>query len=155
MPLACVPAASWSLGLLLFGGSAGTSRAGSVLGIEQILRGGLVVYVCAILSLLSLSASVFALAPLFDCRRDWRRALQVAAYSGAPVLLGGVILIMPDLAFALLLPCLHGAYLLYGGLQIVLGVKEDQAAEYVALGVVLLTIATTAMGALGAALGIL
>ena len=42
--------------------------------------------------------SLYVLAPLFVAVRDWARAFQVAAYSSAPVLLGGVILVVPDIA---------------------------------------------------------
>lgn len=151
LPLALIPAVSWSLGLLLFGNDAGSGA----LDFGQIARGGLIAYLSMALSICLYAASIVALAPLFGCPRDWSRALQVAAHSAAPVLIGGLVLVLPNVAFVLLLPFLHSLYLQYAGLQQVLAVKESAAAEYVALSNMLLMVLATALGPLGTWLGIL
>ena len=148
LPLASIPAVSWCLGLFL---SAGASSIDFV----WIAHRGLITYFGAVLSILLLAASMFVLAPLFTAGRDWPRALQVAAYSSSPVLLAGVVLVLPDLAFATLLAAFHSFFLQYVGVQQVLGAKEGEAAEYVALGIVLLIIASTLLGAFGSWLGLL
>jgi hypothetical protein len=155
LPLAGVPAVCWMLNQLLFADSEGRVRAGAASVPAQAVQAGLTVFAGALLSVILLAASIYVLAPLFSRPRDWPRALQVASYSNAPVLLGGVFLLLPDLAMVLLLAAFHSAYLVYAGLQTVLEVKEDRAAEYVALGTVILIAASTLLGALGSALGIL
>jgi hypothetical protein len=155
LPLACIPAAGWSVKLFLFGGEGGRDGEAAAIGLAQVLQAGLTVWVCSVLSVFVLASSVYALAPLFVRTRDWPRALQVAAYSSAPVLLGGAILAIPDLAYMVLLAAFQTCYVMYAGLKCVLDVKEDNAAEYVALSIVLLTIVTTLLGALGGALGML
>ena len=155
LPLACIPAAAWCFNLSVFGGEGGHDGERAAIGLSQVLSGGLTVWISSVLSILVLATSVYVLAPLFVHGRDWPGALKVAAFSAAPVLLGGAILAVPDVAYTILLPVFHSFYLQYSGLQHVLGVKEDSAAEYVALSIVLCAIASTALGALGGALGVL
>lgn len=155
LPLAAVPAMCWSLNFFVFANAQGRVRAGDASGLAQGVQAGLAVFASAVFSIILLAASIYILAPLFSRPRDWPRALQVASYSSAPVLLGGVVLLLPDVAYALLPAVFHSAYLLYAGLQTVLEVKEDSAAEYVALGAVILITASTLLGAVGSALGIL
>lgn len=155
LPLALIPAASWSLGLLLFGDDGRSARNGVAFGIAQVVHGGLIAFFGVVLSICLCALSILVLAPLFSCLRDWRRALQVAAYSAAPVLIGGLVLILPDLVYTLILAFFHSLYLQYAGLQHVLAVKERDAAEYVALSTVLLMVFSTVMGALGGWLGVL
>lgn len=154
LPLALIPAVSWSLGLLLFGNDAGGGRHGA-LGIAQIVHGGLIAFFGVVLSICLCAVSIVVLAPLFACVRDWPRALEVAAYSAAPVLIGGLVLVLPNLLSVMILAFFHSLYLQYGGLQHVLGVKERDAAEYVALSTVLLMVLSTTVGALGSWLGVL
>ena len=155
LPLAIIPAASWGLGLMLFGIGMANGRGGAVLGIGQIVYSGLIAYIGVVLSICLCAVAIAALAPLFACPRDWPRALQVAAYSAAPVLIGGLVLVLPDLASLLILAFFHSLYLQYAGLQHVLAVKERDSAEYVALSTVLLMVLSTIMGALGGWLGAL
>jgi hypothetical protein len=154
LPLSCIPAACWALNRLLFAGDGARDGAGPAPAASQVLYGGLMVFGSTVLSVALLAVSLFALAPLFDRPRDWPRTFRVAAYSGAPVFLGSALLVLPDLAYLLLPAAFQSAYLMYGGVQTVLGVREDRAAEYVALGAMLMIISSTLLGGLGGALGL-
>lgn len=145
LPLSCIPALGWAIGLAWMGSNA----VGADFGITQAAHRGLVALLGSVVSIYLLAAAMFALAPLFAGKRDWPRALQVAAYSSAPVLLAGVVLVLPDLAFTLILASLHSLGLLYGGVNSVLGAKADESAEYTALVIVLFLVASTALGAAG------
>jgi hypothetical protein len=153
--LACVPAIAWSLNLWLFGGEGGRDAERATIGLEQVLGAGLMLWVFAVLSVLVLASSIWILAPLFIRGRDWPRALTIAGYSAAPVFLGGVLLAAPDVAYTVLLAVFHACYLLYVGLRSVLSVKEDNAAEFVALSIVIFIVATTFLGSASSALGLL
>lgn len=148
LPLACIPALSWCLGLIL-SGEAGPFDW------REIVHRGAVVYVGSLLSIYLLSVSLFALAPLFSIRRDWGRAFQVAAYSTAPVMLAGFLLVLPILAFVTLLAVCHSFYLQYVGVTCILGAKEGESAEYVALVAVLLVVSSTFLGGFGSWSGVL
>ncbi len=155
LPLACIPAVCWALGLALFGGKGVVAGDSAEIDLGRIAHGGFEALVGSLASVLLLALSLFVLAPLFARRRSWQRVLQVAAYSSAPVLLAGFLLVMPDLVFVPLFAAVHAFYLLYVGVQRILGTKMDEAAEYVALVVVLLVVASTLLGALGSWSGIL
>lgn len=146
--LACIPAASWSLGLLLFGDGPSVELASTA-------HRGAIVYLGSVLSIGLLALSFLILAPVFGVGRNWGRTLQVAVYSSAPVLLAGFLLIIPDLVIAILLAAFQSFYLQYVGVQHLLGVKEDQAAEFVALCIVVLMIASTILGAFGGWIGVM
>lgn len=121
----------------------------------SIAHKGATAYAGSIVSIYLLALSIYVLAPMFAPRRDWKRSFKAAAYCSAPVLLAGPLLVIPDLAFALLIAVFHSFYLLYAGMRLMLGVKEDQAAEYVALVVVLLSVVSVILGTFGSAVGIL
>ena len=124
LPLALIPAAGWGVGLLLFGHAPGSGPDSADAGIGQIVNGGLIAYFGVVLSICLCAVSIVALAPLFACMRDWSRALQVAAYSAAPVLIGGLVLVQPNLASILILAFFHSLYLQYAGLATSAGGKR-------------------------------
>ena len=148
LPLACIPASAWVPGLVLF-------NPGKPLDPVRLVHSAAVVYFGAVGSVLLLAASLFLLAPLFMRRRNWARSLQVAAFSSAPTLLSGIVLLIPDLAFATLPAIFYTFYHLYVGAQRALGVKEGDSTEYVALVIVLFIIGSTLAGAFGSSLGLL
>ncbi len=154
-PLSCLPVLWWTLNRLLIPGSGADGGDGPAPDVAAAIGAGLTLYASILLSVCLLAASIWLLAPLFDRPRDWPRAFAVAAYSSSPLLLGSVLLVLPDLAYLLLLAAFQSAYLLYGGLHIVFGAREDRAAEYVALSTMLLILASTLLGGLGSALGVL
>lgn len=153
VPLACIPAASWSVGLAVFGGKGVVARDSTSPSVGEIVNGGLQALMGSVASILLVAAALFVLAPLFARPRNWPRAFQVAVYSSSPVLLAGVLLILPDLVFALMVAAVHSFYLQYLGVQYVLGAKEGDAAEYVALVIVLVIMGSTLLGALSAMTG--
>jgi hypothetical protein len=147
VPMTAIPALSWTLGLILF-------PEAPYAGILPAANRGALVYVSLLASIVLLAAAIHLLAPMFSVERSWSRSVQVAAYSGAPVFLSGFLLVVPDLAFILLLAIFHGFFLQYSGVRHVMGVKEDQAAEYVALCIVLMGVASTVLGAVASAIGV-
>ncbi len=155
IPLACIPAACWAIGLLVFGEAGPGGKTHGAVGLAQSLHAGAVVLLGALLMIFLLAASMFVLAPLSSGSRDWPRSLQVATYSGAPLFLGGVVLIFPEAAFVLILAVGHSFYLQYCGVKYVLHIKDDEAAEFVALSVVLLSVSSTIAGAAGSWAGVL
>lgn len=148
LPLALIPALSWCLGLQLSGEAMQMDWI-------QIVHRGAVVYFGTLMTIYLLAASIYVLGPLFSVGRVWGRAFQVAAYSSAPLMLAGLVLVLPVLAFAMLVAACHSFYLQYVGVSSILGAKEEDAAEYVALVVVMLSVLSTLLGAFGSWLGVL
>jgi len=153
--MSLIPAAGWSAGLWLFGNETGVGRGVPISGVGQIAYHGLLASIGFVLWVVLCTAAMVALARLFGGARDWARTLQVAAYSGTPVALAGLLLIQPNLLSVLIIAFFYSLYLQYAGVQHVLQVKEGAAAEYVALSTILLSVLSTAIGGLGGWLGVL
>jgi hypothetical protein len=155
LPLACIPAVSWSIGLAVFGGRGVVAGDKPSLDFGEVVHGSVITLLGAVASVLLVAAFIWVLAPFFAGRRDWSRALQVASYSSSPVLLAGVLLLLPDLVFALMIAAVHSFYLQYLGVQYILGAKAGESAEFVALVVMLVLMASTLLGALGSSVGVM
>ena len=139
----------------MFSGRGLVATDGADFRVDHIVGGGIMALLGSAASVLLLAASFYVLALMFGRPRDWPRALQVAAYSFAPVFLAGVLLILPDLVFVLIIAAAHGFYVQFIGVQYVLGIKEGDAAEYVALVIMLFMMASTFLGIFGSWAGVM
>ena len=151
LPLAFLPAVGWAIGLTLTGkmptdaGSVGSTFAGSVV----------LTVLLSLLCVVLLALALYLLAPMYDVERHWDRTVTVAAYGTTPVLLAGVLLVMPIMVIASTVAMLHNFVLYYVGLQRVMGCRQSAAAEYLALSCLLAAIASGILGAVGGALGVI
>lgn len=154
LPLAAIPAVAWMAGRALFPADLVTWESAPLARLPAaIARAGAVAF-CGSIAWVTLLAGAFcALAPMFGARRDWARSWKVAAYGTTPVWLAGVLLVKPVLVGLLLIVMLHCSYLYYAGLQVVAGVKQSAAAEYVGIVLFLALVASTLLGAVLAAIG--
>jgi hypothetical protein len=148
LPLAAVPAVAWMAGRALFPTDLVTwESALPAHAPTAIARAGAVAFCGSILWVTVLSGAFCALAPMFGARRDWAQSWKVAAYGTTPVWLAGVLLVKPVLVGLLLVAMLHCSYLYYAGLQVVAGVKQSAAAEYVGIVLFAALVASTLLGA--------
>lgn len=149
VPMSALPAIAWATGLALFSGELGSrGTAADATSAAEILRTALITLGGAAFSVWVLAAAFFALAPMYEARRDWPAALAVAAYGTTPVWLAGVLLLKPILAVVIVPAMIHACVLYHSGVQRVAGVKAGDAAEFVALAVLLATVVLAAAGAL-------
>jgi hypothetical protein len=81
--------------------------------------------------------------------------VQVAAYGATPVLVASVLLVSPVLMIACMVSLLHVFYLYYLGVQQLLGIPGDEAAQFVAIALVIAIAASTLGGGAVGALGLL
>ena len=153
VPLSAVPALGWMTGLRIFGlefalkGEPVARPAWTA-----ILHAGLVTFLASIGTVAVLAGAFRLIAPLYRARRDLGRAWTVAAYGSTPLWLFGVLLVKPGLVVAGLAALLHCAYLYYAGLQALGLVREGDAAEYTAIGLFLVLVASSLAGGLLASL---
>jgi hypothetical protein len=154
LPLAAVPAVAWMVGRALFPADLVTWESAPLAHVPMaFVRAGAVAFCGSVVWVTLLAGAFRALAPMFGARRDWARSWKVAAYGTTPVWVVGVLLVKPVLVGLLLVAMLHCSYLYYAGLQVVAGVKQSAAAEYVGIVVFLALIASTLLGALLAGIG--
>jgi hypothetical protein len=110
----------------------GTSLIGWYAPIWSSLAGALVTYLSGFAVVYALALIIDALAPLFGARKDFASALELAVYSCTPVWLAGVFLLVPGLSFLVILG-LHGVYLIWTGLPILMRAPADKALPYAAV----------------------
>ena len=154
--LSAVPAVAWMTGLALFGADLGFRDENvTPLAPGGILHAGAVTLVGSVLSVLALAAAFFLVAPMYSVPRNWGRALNVAAYGTTPLWVAGILLVRPGLVIVELLALLHCCHLYYSGLQRVAGVKRGDAAEYVAISLFLVMVASIVVGGVAGALALI
>jgi hypothetical protein len=110
----------------------GTSLIGGYAPIPSSLAGALATYVSAFAVVYILALIIDALAPRFDAQKDFARALELAVYSSTSVWIAGFFLLIPGLSFLVILG-LHGVYLLWAGLPVLMRVPAEKALPYAAV----------------------
>jgi hypothetical protein len=157
VPLSLLPAIAWMTGLALF--------PRDIVLLEEelarytagfVLRAGVVTFAASVASVAGLATAFYALAPLYGAGRDWPRAWAVASYGSTPLFVGGLLLVKPVLVgFVVMLALFQAGYLYVLGLQMLGLARPQQAIEFVAVALLLVTVASGLAGAVLAALHIL
>lgn len=155
LPLALLPAVAWEIGLGVFGLAAFEGELQPARLDRSPLTGAATTLVGSLICVGSLALALYAIAPLYDARRDWTRAWAVAAYGATPIWLAGLLLVQPVLILAVLVAALHACFLWSVGVQTVLAVRAGAAAECVAIALVIGTALTMLAGGLLGAVGML
>jgi hypothetical protein len=112
-------------------------------------------YFASALSVLAIAAAFWLLARMFSPAATLERCVKVAAYGTTPLFVASVLLVAPVLVIVCMVALLHVFYLYYLGAQELLGVRENEAAQFVALALVLAIVASTLGGGAVGALGLL
>lgn len=118
------------------------------------------IFAAAATTLFTSIASVLALAWIFvllgrmyGSTRDYRVALQVATYGSVPLMLSGATLVIPVMAIVAVVGFVHTLYLYWLGAKQLLQVKRGEQAEFVGIAILLLSVASTFLGAVMSHLG--
>ena len=118
------------------------------------------IFAAAATTLFASIASVFALAGIFvllgrfyGSTRDYRVALKVATYGAVPILLAGATLVLPVMAIVVVVGFVHSLYLYWLGAKRVLNVARNEQAEFVGIAMLLLSVASTIVGAIASRAG--
>jgi hypothetical protein len=120
--LALIPAVARFIGASLIGGYAP---------IASGLAGALVTYLSGFAIVYGLALIIDALAPRFGAQKNFPGALKLAVYSYTPVWLTGIFWLVPGLSFLVILG-LHGVYLLWAGLPMLMRAPAEKALPYTA-----------------------
>jgi hypothetical protein len=109
----------------------GTALVGWYAPVLASFAGALLTYVSGFAIVYGLALIIAGLAPMFGAQKDFAAALKLAAYSFTPVWLAGIFLLVPGLSFLVVLG-LHGVYLLWVGLPILMRAPAEKALPYAA-----------------------
>jgi hypothetical protein len=80
------------------------------------------------------------LAPNFGATKDFRKAIQLVTYTYTPILVAGVLYLIPSLGTLVFIAGIYSLYLLYLGLTPLMKAPEDKAMTYFILSLVVLIV---------------
>ena len=123
--------------------------------LEMLPNAPLITYLAAASGVLMVAAAFWILARMFAPAVALERCLQVAAYGATPLFLASALLVMPVLVIVCVISLLHVFYLYYLGVQQLIGVPRAEAAQFVAIALVLAVVASTLGGGAVGVLGLL
>jgi hypothetical protein len=101
---------------------------------SSLLR-AIVVYLVTFAMVYIIAGVIDLLAPRFGGRKNFPNAVKLSVYSHTPLWLAGIFLLIPGLNFLVIFG-LYGFYLLWVGLPLLMGIKEEQALPYAAIIIV-------------------
>lgn len=78
------------------------------------------------------------LAPSFNGEKNYRKAFKLVVYSYTPILVAGLLFIIPALGTLVLIAALYSFYILYLGLGLMTGVPKEKQTTFLIVSVVAL-----------------
>jgi hypothetical protein len=112
-------------------------------------------YFSSALGVLAVAGAFWLLARMFSPKATAQGCINVAAYGATPLFIASALLVVPVLVIVCVVSLLHVFYLYYLGAQQLLGVPERDAAQFVAIALVVAIVASTLGGGAAGALGLL
>jgi hypothetical protein len=152
LPLSLLAPIATSIGMRAFD-SSWDYDSGFRVPVTDIFSAAATTLFASIASVFALAGIFVMLAPFYGSTRDYRVALQVATYGAIPVLLAGATLVLPVMAAVALIGFAHSLYLYWLGARQVLHVEKNQQAEFVGISILILSVASTFVGAIASHLG--
>jgi hypothetical protein len=141
IPLALIPAIATVIGHGLFGGPFGASLA---FGIGTAV----VSFVTTVLGVYLTALVTDYLAPNFGSQKNFGRAMQTVAYAYTPAWIGGILGIVPAIAWLGTLAGLYGLYLMYLGLPHTMKTPEDKTIVYMVVVIIILFVISMVLAAI-------
>ena len=143
LPLAIAAAIAAFIGYGLIGFSMfGVTIKGTSWGLYYAV----VLIIQAILSVLVAAFVIDALAHSFSSEKNFGKSVQLAAYSFTAAWVGGLLAILPAIAFIGALLGLYGLYLLYIGLPVMKKTPEDKHVVYFVVSLLVLILVYMIIG---------
>jgi hypothetical protein len=146
--LAAIPAVASFIGMSIVGmGAFGFSmRIPLVSGLAMMI----VSYVMSLAAMAGMGWLVSALAPTFGGQKNLIQGMKIMVFGSTPMMLAGVLSILPALGMLSLLAALYGLYLLYLGLPILMKNPNEKTVPYMIVLAVCGIVAGVVMGGLSA-----
>jgi hypothetical protein len=146
--LAAIPAVASFIGMSIVGmGAFGFSmRIPIVSGIAMMITS----YVLSLAATLGMAWVVSALAPTFGGQNNFMQGLKIMVFGSTPMMLAGVLSILPALGMLSLLAAFYCLYLLYLGLPVLMKNPKEKTIPYMIVLAICGLVAGVVMGALSA-----
>ena len=141
IPLAAVPAIATVIGTGLIGGPFGASL---TFGIGSAV----VSFIASVLGVYLTALVMDYLAPNFGSQKSFGRAMQTVAYSYTPAWVGGILGILPAIAWLGTFAGLYGLYIMYLGLPHTMKTPEDKTIVYMVVTIIILIVIYAVLAAI-------
>lgn len=110
----------------------GQSLIGAYTPIGSGLFRAIIVYISSFAVVYLVAVVIDLSAPRFGGQRNFSNALKLSVFSHVPLWLAGIFLLVPGLSFLMILG-VHGGYLLWVGLPLLMRTPRDKALPYAIL----------------------
>lgn len=132
IPLALIPAIATFIGYGLvgfgfFGPSLSWGIRQAVISLVQTLLGAFIT-----------AFVINALTGSFASQNNFRKAMQLVVYSFTPMMVAGIVLILPALGILYFLAGIYGLYLLYIGIKPLMKTPDDKVTTYFVVSLIVL-----------------
>jgi len=117
-----------------------------IMGIDWGIYQALTILIGAFVSVYLTSFVIDALAPSFQSEKNFNRSLQLVAYSLTPAWIGGLLALIPAIAFFGSLFGLYGLYLLYIGLPKIKKTPADKQTGYFVVSLIVCIVVYMVVG---------
>lgn len=141
IPLALIPAIATVIGTGLIGGPFGPSLAFGI-------GGAVVSFISTVVGVYLTALVTDYLAPNFGSQKNFGRAMQTVAYAYTPAWIGGILGIVPAIAWLGTLAGLYGLYLMYLGLPHTMKTPEDKTIVYMVVVIIILFVISMVLAAI-------
>ena len=140
LPLALIPAISTFIGLGFIGkGMFGASLAW---GLSQ----GIISLISTVIGVFFSGFIIHILASSFETQVSLDKAVKLVGFAYTPLLVAGILNIVPILAMLLFLFGLYSLYVLYLGFKPMTGVKEEKSTGYFIVSIIVIIVAYMVIG---------
>jgi hypothetical protein len=141
IPLALIPAIATVIGTGLIGGPFGASLTFGI-------GGAVVSFISTVVGVYLTALVTDYLAPNFGSQKNFGRAMQTVAYAYTPAWIGGILGIVPAIAWLGTLAGLYGLYLMYLGLPHTMKTPEDKTIVYMVVVIIILFVISMVLAAI-------
>jgi hypothetical protein len=139
LPLSLIPAIAAFIGYGLIGYSTFGVHFHSI---SWGIRQAVIQWIAIVGGIYVTALVINALAENFGAKKDFDRAFSLVAYSYTPMLIGGILYILPALSVLALFAGLYGLYLLYLGMQPMMKAPGDKNTGYFIVSLIVTIVAT-------------
>jgi hypothetical protein len=145
IPLALISAIATFIGFGLIGQTYFGVHVGSV---GFGLRHAIVSLVSTVGGAFLMAWIIDILAPNFGSEKNFKQSFKLVVYSYTPMLVAGILFIIPSLTVLVYLAGLYGLYIMYLGLQPLKKTPDDKKVTYFVVSLVVVLIGTFALSAI-------
>lgn len=153
LPLAALAPIATFIGMEVFDRSWDADH-GYLVPADQIFGAAATTFFAIVASIFALAAIMALIAPMYRRRPDFLSALKVSIHGASPLLLSGVVLVLPVLVVVSMVALCYTLFLYHIGVTRVLEIREDQF-EFIGISLLLLTFASIMAGMIAASVGLI